>query len=102
KLTSGSNHVRFFGETSVLRLTTDGSVSTILHETEFSLSRPIPLLIAADESITDGPDTLSRNFLAETESYWQTWVRDLNVPFDWQGGGDPPAIHVALLSVADH
>jgi GH15 family glucan-1,4-alpha-glucosidase len=101
KLTSGSNHVRFFGETSVLRLTTDGSVSTILHETEFSLSRPITLLIGADESITDGPDTLSRNFLAETESYWQTWVRDLNVPFDWQAAVIRAAITLKLCSYED-
>ena len=101
QLTSGSNHARFFGETSVLRLTTDGSVSTILHETEFSLARPITMLIGADESITDGPDTLSRNFLAETESYWQTWVRDLNVPFDWQAAVIRAAITLKLCSYED-
>jgi len=101
KLTSGSNHVRFFGETSVLRLTTDGSVSSILHESEFSLGRPMTMLIGADESITDGPDTLSRNFLAETESYWQTWVRDLNVPFDWQAAVIRAAITLKLCSYED-
>jgi GH15 family glucan-1,4-alpha-glucosidase len=101
QITSGSNHVRYFGETSVLRLTTDGSVSNILHETEFSLSRPITLLIGADESITEGPDILSRNFLAETESYWQTWVRDLNVPFDWQAAVIRAAITLKLCSFED-
>jgi GH15 family glucan-1,4-alpha-glucosidase len=101
QLTSGSNHVRFFGETAVLRLTTDGSVSTILHENEFSLGRPMTMLIGADESITEGPDTLSRNFLAETESYWQTWVRDLNVPFDWQAAVIRAAITLKLCSYED-
>jgi GH15 family glucan-1,4-alpha-glucosidase len=101
QLTHGSNHVRFFGETSVLRLTTDGSVSAILHETEFSLSRPTTLLIGADESITEGPDILSRNFLAETEAYWQTWVRDLNVPFDWQAAVIRAAITLKLCSFED-
>jgi GH15 family glucan-1,4-alpha-glucosidase len=101
QVTSGSNHVRFFGETSVLRLTTDGSISTILHETEFTLTRPITLLIGADESITDGPDILSRNFLAETEGYWQTWVRDLNVPFDWQAAVIRAAITLKLCSFED-
>src|SRR5258708_39339875 len=98
KVHRGSNHVRFFGETSVLRLTTDGSVSAILHESEFSLDRPITMLIGADESITDGPDILSRNFLAATESYWQTWVRDLNVPFDWQAAVIRAAITLQLCS----
>jgi GH15 family glucan-1,4-alpha-glucosidase len=101
QVTSGSNHARFFGETSVLRLTTDGSISTILHESEFSLARPLTMLIGADESITDGPDTLSRNFLAETESYWQTWVRDLNVPFDWQAAVIRAAITLKLCSFED-
>jgi GH15 family glucan-1,4-alpha-glucosidase len=101
QITSGSNHARFFGETSVLRLTTDGSVSAILHESEFSLARPITLLIGADESITEGPDILSRNFLAETEAYWQTWVRDLNVPFDWQAAVIRAAITLKLCSFED-
>ncbi len=101
QVTSGSNHVRFFGETSVLRLTTDGSVSAILHESEFSLDRPTTLLIGADESITEGPDILSRNFLAETEAYWQTWVRDLNVPFDFQAAVIRAAITLKLCSFED-
>src|SRR4029077_974459 len=43
KLTSGSNHARFFGDSSVMRLTTDASINYILHETEFSLDRPFNL-----------------------------------------------------------
>ncbi len=101
QVTSGSNHVRFVGETSVLRLTTDGSVSSILHESEFSLVSPITLIVGADESITEGPDVLSRSFLAETESYWQTWVRDLNVPFDWQAAVIRAAITLKLCSFED-
>ncbi len=68
----------------VLRLTTDASINYILHESEFSLDRAITLIVGADESIPDNPDTLARSFLAETEAYWHTWVRDLNIPFDWQ------------------
>ena len=40
-VTSGSHHARFVGDNAVLRLTTDGSITYILHETEFSLDRPI-------------------------------------------------------------
>ena len=101
QVTSGSNHVRYFGDASVLRLTTDASINHVLHETEFSLDRPITLLVGADESITDNPDTIARSFLAETEVYWQTWVRDLNIPFDWQVAVIRAAITLKLCSYED-
>jgi GH15 family glucan-1,4-alpha-glucosidase len=101
KLTSGSNHARFFGDSAVMRLTTDASINYILHETEFSLDRPINLIVGADESITDNPDTLAKSFLAETESYWHTWVRDLNIPFDWQQAVIRAAITLKLCSYED-
>ena len=77
------------------------SITYILHETEFSLDRPITLIVGADESITDNPDTLARSFLAETEAYWQTWVRDLNIPFDWQAAVIRAAITLKLCSFED-
>jgi GH15 family glucan-1,4-alpha-glucosidase len=101
QVTAGSNHVRFFGDASVLRLTTDASINYILHETEFSLDRPITLLVGADESVTDNPDSIARSFLAETEAYWQTWVRDLNIPFDWQVAVIRAAITLKLCSFED-
>ena len=101
KLTSGSNHARFFGDSAVMRLTTDASINYILHETEFSLDRPINLIVGADESITDNPDTLAKSFLAETESYWHTWVRDLNIPFDWQQAVIRAAITLKMCSYED-
>jgi GH15 family glucan-1,4-alpha-glucosidase len=101
RLTSGSNHARFFGDIGVLRLTTDASINYILHETEFSLDRPLNLIVGADESITDNPDTLTKSFLAETESYWHTWVRDLNIPFDWQQAVIRAAITLKMCSYED-
>jgi len=101
QLTAGSNHVRFFSDTSVLRLTTDASVNHVLHETEFSLDRPITLIVGADESLPESPDSVARNFLAETEAYWHGWVRDLNVPFDWQQAVIRAAITLKLCSYED-
>jgi GH15 family glucan-1,4-alpha-glucosidase len=101
QLTSGSNHARFFSDTSVLRLTTDASINYVLHESEFSLDRPITLIVGADESVPENPDTLARSFLAETETYWQTWVRDLNIPFDWQQAVIRAAITLKLCSYED-
>lgn len=101
QLTSGSNHVRFFGDTAVLRLTTDASITYILHETEFALDRPLTLIVGVDESVPDSPDSIARSFLAETEAYWQTWVRDLNIPFDWQAAVIRAAITLKLCSFED-
>ena len=47
------------------------------------------------------PIPLSRLFLAETTSYWQDWVRDLNVPFDWQDAVIRAAITLKLCSFDD-
>ncbi|CAN5547925.1 glycoside hydrolase family 15 protein [soil metagenome] len=101
QVTSGSHHARFVGDAAVLRLTTDASISYILHETEFGLDQPATLIVGADESITENPDSLGRTFLAETESYWQSWVRDLNVPFDWQAAVIRAAITLKLCSFED-
>ena len=101
QLTSGSNHVRFTGDTAVIRLTTDASITYILHETEFSLDRPLTLIVSADESVPDSPDTIFRAFFAETELYWQTWVRDLHIPFDWQAAVIRAAITLKLCSFED-
>jgi GH15 family glucan-1,4-alpha-glucosidase len=101
QITSGSNHARFVGDAAVQRLTTDGSITHILHEQEFGLDRPITLLIGPDESITENPDSVGRTFLADTESYWQTWVRDLNIPFDWQAAVIRAAITLKMCSFED-
>ncbi len=101
RVTMGSNHIRYFDDASVLRLTTDASLNYVLHETEFSLDRPLTLIVGADESITDNVDVLSRSFLGETEIYWQSWVRDLNIPFDWQAAVIRAAITLKLCSYED-
>lgn len=100
-ITSGSNHIRYVAETGVLRLTTDASILNVLHEAEFALDRPLTLLLGADESVLDSPDSTARSFLAETESYWWTWVRDLNIPFDWQEAVIRAAITLKLCSFED-
>ena len=98
---SGGDHVRFIRDTAVLRVTTDASINEIPHESEFSLDGPLTLIVGADESVRENPDTLVRNFVAETQSYWHTWVRDLNIPFDWQQAVIRAAITLKLCSYED-
>lgn len=101
QITSGSNHARFVSDDSVLRLTTNASVTYILHETEFALDRPVTMIIGADESIPESLESIYRTFLAETEAYWHTWTRDLNIPFDWQQAVIRAAITLKLCSYED-
>jgi len=101
QITLGSNHARFVADDLVLRMTTDMPVSYALHETQLALDRPINIFIGPDETLSDNPDSLARTFLAETTSYWQDWVRDLNVPFDWQEAVIRAAITLKLCSYDD-
>jgi GH15 family glucan-1,4-alpha-glucosidase len=101
QVTLGSNHARFVADDLVLRMTTDMPVSYALHETQLALDRPINVFLGPDETLSDNPDSLARMFLAETTSYWQDWVRDLNVPFDWQQAVIRAAITLKLCSFDD-
>ena len=80
----GSNHIRYSGGDLTLRLTTDAPLSYIVHETTFSLARPVTLILGPDESLEAAPDTVSREALERTRDYWLGWVRGLAIPLDWQ------------------
>jgi len=97
----GSNHIRFIGPHTVLRLTTDMPLSHVAHEAEMVLDRPISLFLGADEPVPENPEALARAFLDETSQYWNDWVRDLNVPFDWQDAVVRAAIALKLCSYDD-
>jgi GH15 family glucan-1,4-alpha-glucosidase len=97
----GSNHLRFIGSKTALRVTGDMPITYILEETEFVLDRPINLFIGSDESILENPDTLARSFLSSTTSYWRAWVRGLSLPFEWQREVIRSAITLKLCSYED-
>lgn len=100
-ITFGSNHARFVHDGVVLRLTTDIPLSYALHGTSFMLDRPVNIFLGADETVPENPDLLANNFLTETTGYWREWVRDLNVPFDWQEAVIRAAITLKLCNYED-
>jgi len=61
-ITSGSNHVRYAGEQSAVRLTTDAPIDYILAEETFNLTEPLNLILGPDETLTDGPEETAENF----------------------------------------
>ena len=97
----GSNHLRYVGSDRVLRVTTDMPLSYLAHESAFALDRPLTLFIGPDEPVTEAPGTLGLQFIDQTIAYWRDWVRELNLPFDWQAAVLRAAITLKLCSYDD-
>ena len=97
----GSNYLRYTGGMSTIRLTTDMPVAYLRDEAFFLLDRPVHLFIGSDEPLPLRVDRTARDYLEETTSYWNDWVRDLAVPFDWQEPVIRSAITLKLCSFED-
>jgi hypothetical protein len=80
----GVNHVRFVDEELAFRVTTDAPVSYILSGTSFILDREAAFILGADESLSDHPEVIARDWEERTRLYWKRWARSLAVPFEWQ------------------
>ncbi len=94
----GSNHIRYIGGGEVLRVTTDAPLSYVADETTFALTRPVTLIMGADEPFITGIDETAREFQDRTRDYWQSWVRGLAIPFEWQDAVTRAAITLRLCS----
>ncbi|MBI5545874.1 MAG: glycoside hydrolase family 15 protein [Deltaproteobacteria bacterium] len=76
---SGSNHVRFEGYASPVRLTTDVPLS-YLGGQPFALTERRHLVLSWGTPIEEPLAPLFERFLGETVRYWQRWVKQCNVP----------------------
>jgi GH15 family glucan-1,4-alpha-glucosidase len=94
----GSNHIRFFGGSDALRLTTDGALSYIALERPFSLIKPLTMILGPDEPFEASIPTAAREFLDRTRDYWLDWVRSLAVPLEFQAAIIRAAITLKLCS----
>lgn len=97
-LVPGSNHIRYVTEAGSLRLTTDTAPSYVASEAAFALTRPATFILHADESLPDSIPRIAREFHDQTRDYWLEWVRNLNVPFEWQDAVIRSAITLQLCS----
>ena len=100
-LTYGSNHVRFVAENYVMRVTTDCSITALVDELPFVLQRPVSFVLGPDETLQGSVAETVRRFLEETIDYWREWVRDLQIPFEWQDEIIRAALTLKLSSVDD-
>jgi GH15 family glucan-1,4-alpha-glucosidase len=97
-LTYGSNHIRYTGPDTVLRVTTDAPLDYVLEETAFNLNGQVNLVLGPDESLSDSPMEIARNFEEYTESYWRNWSLRLALPPEWQDAVVRAAITLKLCS----
>lgn len=94
--TIGSNHIRYIGSDSAMRVTTDAPISYIENETLFVLDQPINLIFSQDESFESPIAHTARDFAERTHEFWLEWVRDLAIPFEWQDAVIRAAITLKL------
>jgi GH15 family glucan-1,4-alpha-glucosidase len=92
----GSNHIRYSGGADVLRVTTDAPLSYIAHETPFALTHAMTMILGPDEPLEASVDSVAREFLERTRSYWLGWVRGLGIPLEWQSAIIRAAITLKL------
>lgn len=80
---TGSNHIRFEGFASHLRLTSDVPVS-YLGGQPFALTARKHLVLSWGAPVEEALAPLASRFLGETIRYWQAWVKRCNVPPQFQ------------------
>ena len=80
----GSNHLRFPSTDVTLRLTTTAPVGLIEQERTFRVERPLHFFLGPDESFSTDVASAVEEMLSATTYYWQSWVRGLNIPLEWQ------------------
>ena len=99
--TVGSHHIRYVDAETVLRLTTNASITAIVEERPFVLEDEITLILGPDESLQGAANDVGRRFAEETIGFWREWVRSLAIPFEWQDAVIRAAITLQLNAVED-
>ncbi len=94
--TRGSNHIRYLLDTMTLRLTTTAPIGWIEDERLFRVERPLHFFLGPDESFTEDLRITLETMLDRTIREWQTWVRGLATPYEWQDAVIRAAITLKL------
>jgi GH15 family glucan-1,4-alpha-glucosidase len=98
---AGAHHISYVGSAQSMRLTTDAAITAITDEKAFFLQDSVTLLLGPDETVAGSPREIGRSFHEQTLSYWQRWVRNLAIPFEWQDVTIRSAITLKLNAFDD-
>lgn len=100
-VSKGSNHISYRCSDTVLRLTTNASLTHVIEEATFLLDRQVFLVLGPDETVAESPgDTFYKHYRA-TKQYWQEFSRSLSIPFEWQEAVIRAAITLKLCTFED-
>lgn len=79
----GSHHLSFQGYEAEVRLTTDAPLS-YLNDEPFALTERKHFVFSWGEPVEQPLEPLCERFLRETVRYWQTWVKNCEIPPTFQ------------------
>ena len=75
----GSNHIRFLGLDSHLRLTTNISLNYLMDEQTFVLDEVKYLALTYGPPLEASLSETSESFLSKTIAYWRSWVKTASI-----------------------
>jgi GH15 family glucan-1,4-alpha-glucosidase len=82
--TSGTNHIRYLTGDTTLRLSTDAPVGYLMEGRTFRIEDDTHFFLGPDEPFSGNLRETVRSMEQATRKYWQSWVRGLHIPLEWQ------------------
>lgn len=79
-VTTGSNHIRYYGLDDQVRLTTDISLSYIIDKKAFVLSNNKYLVLTYGEPLEAPLIETAETFILNTVKHWQDWIKASYLP----------------------
>jgi len=80
EIVTGSNHIRFMGLNTQVRLTTDVPLTYVINADPFVLDQDRYLVFTYGEPLEAPLEETAAEFIRKTEKYWQGWIKTTYIP----------------------
>ncbi len=97
----GSNHVRFLGNESQIRLTTNISLTYLLDNHSFVLNETKYLVLTYGPPFEASLEYTVESFLKRTVDYWRDWTKSISIPNFYQRASIRSALVLKLHQFED-
>jgi len=97
----GSNHVRFLGNESQIRLTTNISLTYLLDNHSFVLNETKYLVLTYGPPLEASLEYTVESFLRRTVDYWRDWAKSISIPNFYQRASIRSALVLKLHQFED-
>src|SRR5260221_8449539 len=84
EIVTASNHIRYMGFETQVRLTTDVSLTYVIKEEPFVLDQNCHLVFTYGEPLEAPLEDTAGEFIRKTEKYWQGWIKSAFIPDIYQ------------------